>query len=219
MADCCSAKNTELERLATTATLRRVLVAVLAINAVMFAGELAVGLWAGSAALIADSADMFGDAFVYAISLYALERSSRWKAGAAMLKGGIILLLGVMVIVEIVSRAASGEPPASGLMLAASAVALAANLVCFRLLWRFRRHDVNMASTFECSRNDLIANGGVIVAAIGVWLTASPWPDIAVAAIIAAVFLGSAVRVLRAAVGELRAPAANEALAPSAHRH
>lgn len=219
MDDCCSAKNAELERLAATATLRRVLVTVLAINAAMFVGELAVGLWAGSAALIADSADMFGDAFVYAVSLYALERSSRWKAGAAALKGGIILLLGMMVIVEIASRIASGEPPVSGLMLATSVVALAANLVCFRLLWRFRSHDVNMASTFECSRNDLIANSGVIVAALGVWLTASPWPDIVVAAMIALVFLRSAVRVLRAAVAELRAPEANDVLAPSARRH
>lgn len=204
MNNCCDSKSGELETLARRADQRRVLITVLVINAVMFAGELTVGLIAGSAALIADSADMFGDAFVYALSLYALDRSDRWKAGAALAKGIFILAFGVIVLIEISERIASGAPPLSGPMLVMAIIALAANLWCFRLLWRFRDHDLNMASTFECSQNDIIANVAVVLAAIAVWYLHSPWPDILVAAFIAFVFLRSAVRVLRAAWPEFR---------------
>lgn len=206
MADhCCAGKGKELERLAQQAEQRRVLTTVLAINAAMFVVEFGGGLWAGSAALMADSVDMLGDALVYALSLYALSRSDRWKAGAAVFKGVFILLFGLGVIVEIAAKIAYGVPPASGLMLAFGTLALAANLICLRLLWRYREQDVNMSSTFECSRNDVISNTGVIVAAGLVWSFASPWPDIVVAAAIAVLFLRSAVSVLREAVPQLRA--------------
>lgn len=204
MADCCNSKTSELELMARKADQRRVLFTVLAINAVMFVGELSVGLFAHSAALIADSADMFGDAFVYALSLYALDRGDRWKAGAALAKGAFILAFGIAVLVEIGLRISSGTPPMSELMLAASVVALIANLWCFRLLWKFRKQDINMSSTFECSQNDIIANVGVVAAAIAVALLQSPWPDIVVAALIAFVFLRSAIRVLKSAWPEWR---------------
>lgn len=205
MSDCCDGKSSELDRIVRRGEQRRVLIAVLGINAAMFVAELAVGILAGSAALIADSADMFGDAFVYALSLYALDRSDRWKAGAALTKGLFILAFGIGVLVEIAARVASGAPPLSGPMLVMSLVALAANLYCFRLLWQFRHQDLNMASTFECSQNDIVANIGVVLAAIAVWYWQSPWPDIVVAAVIAFVFLRSAFRVLRAAWPEWRA--------------
>lgn len=183
---------------------RRVLVTVLIINTVMFVGELGVGIFAHSAALIADSADMFGDAFVYALSLYALNRGDRWKAGAALAKGLFILAFGIAVLIGIGFRISSSTPPMSGLMLAASTLALIANLWCFRLLWKFRKQDINMSSTFECSQNDILANVGVVAAAIAVALLRSPWPDIVVAALIAFVFLRSAFRVLRSAWPEWR---------------
>ncbi len=90
-------------------------------------------------------------------------------------------------------------------MLAFGALALAANLACLRLLWRFRAHDVNMASTFECSRNDVINNCGVLLAAALVWWLASPWPDIVIGGLMALVFLRSALRVIREAAPQLRA--------------
>src|SRR5687768_18293967 len=124
----------------------------------MFVAELGAGLIAGSAALIADSGDMLGDAIVYGISLYALGRSDRWHAGAALVKSAFILLLGLGVVVQVGTKLAYGVPPASDLMLAFGTLALLANLVCLRLLWRFRSDNVNMSSTFECSRNDVIAN-------------------------------------------------------------
>jgi cation diffusion facilitator family transporter len=205
MADsCCSAKSTELERLARQADQRRVLVAVLAINAVMFVLEFGAGVVAGSAALMADAADMLGDALVYAVSLYALARSDRWKAGAAMFKGVFILVLGVGIAINVVIKMQSGVPPSSTLMLVFGSLALVANLVCFRLLWRFRAQDVNMASTFECSRNDLINNVGVLIAAGLVIAFASPWPDILIGSAMAALFLRSSWRVIAEAAPQLR---------------
>ena len=204
-ADCCSAKSATLETLARQADQRRVLVIVLAINAVMFVLEFGAGVIAGSAALMADASDMLGDALVYAVSLYALARSDRWKAGAAMLKGVVILALGIGIAVNVALKIQSGVPPSSTLMLGFGALALVANLVCFRLLTRFRHQDVNMASTWECSRNDLINNTGVILAAVLVWWLVSPWPDIVIGSLMALVFLRSAFRVMAEAAPQLRA--------------
>jgi cation diffusion facilitator family transporter len=205
MADhCCSAKGQELERLARQAEQRRTLVAVLLINAVMFVAEFGAGVLAGSTALMADATDMLGDALVYGISLYALARSDRWKAGAALFKGVFILLFAVGIAFNVVVKIRSGVPPSSDLMLVFGGLALAANLVCLRLLWRFRSHDVNMASTFECSRNDVISNVGVLFAAAAVAATASPWPDIIIGSAMAALFLRSSLRVIAKAAPQLR---------------
>lgn len=203
--DCCSSKGSELEILAAQADQRRVLVAVLLINAVMFVLEFGAGIVAGSTALMADATDMLGDALVYGVSIYALARSDRWKAGAAMFKGLFILALGIGIVVNVVVKIQSGVPPSPALMLVFGGLALAANVVCLRLLWRFRRHDVNMASTFECSRNDVISNVGVLLAAgLVAWL-ASPWPDIVIGSVIAFLFLRSSLRVIAEAAPQLRA--------------
>lgn len=205
MADhCCHAKGTELERLAAQADQRRVLLIVLALNATMFVAEFTAGLIAGSVALVADSVDMLGDALIYGVSLYALSRSARWKAGAALAKGLFILFLGAAILVELGAKVAAGVPPRSDLMLIFAGLALAANLVCVRLLWRFRAQDVNMSSTFECSRNDAIANVGVIVAALGVAMSGEAWPDLVVGAAIALLFLRSAFGVTFGAWRSLR---------------
>jgi cation diffusion facilitator family transporter len=205
MADqCCSAKGRELEALARQDEQRRVLVIVLLINAVMFVAEFGAGIVAGSTALMADASDMLGDALVYAVSIYAIARSDRWKAGAATLKGGVIVLLALGIVYNIVMKVSSGIPPSSTLMLLFGGIALVANVACLRLLWRFRSHDVNMASTFECSRNDVISNVGVLVAAGAVALFASPWPDIATGAVMGIIIFRSAVRVLNEAIPELR---------------
>ena len=208
MADyCCAGKGKELERLARQAEQRRVLQMVLAINAAMFVAEFTAGAIAGSAALMADSVDMLGDALVYGLSIYALSRSERWKGGAALAKGIFILAFGLGIAIDIVTKIQSGIPPSSTLMLVFGSIALAANLTCLRLLWRFRRQDVNMASTFECSRNDVISNVGVLAAAGAVALTASPWPDLIIGALIAVLFLRSAFQVIRASIPVVRAPA------------
>ncbi len=204
MSDCCASKGSDLERLARQADQRRVLIVVLVLNAVMFVAEFTAGLLAGSAALLADSGDMLGDASVYGLSLYALTRSDRWKAGAAVIKGVFILALGLGVVAEIVIKLRTGVPPATTPMLVLGTLALAVNLYCLKLMWRFRTLDVNMSSTVECSRNDALANVGVLLAAVAVVLTGSFWPDIIVASIIAAMFLRSAVRMVAEAWPMLR---------------
>jgi Co/Zn/Cd efflux system component len=194
--DCCHGKLHELERIALHRDIRRVLVVVLLLNALMFVVEFGAGLVAQSASLMADSIDMLGDAAVYGLSLFALGRSLRWRAGAALVKGGFILFLGLGVIAEILAKLAWGVPPSSGLMLIVGAMALVANLSCLALLWPYRAHDVNLASTFACSRNDVVANIGVLAAAWLVSMTASAWPDIVVATGIAILFVRSALNVI-----------------------
>ena len=196
MSDCCASKGTELERLAQQADQRRVLVIVMALNAFMFVAEFTAGLIAGSAALMADSVDMLADATVYGVSLYAINKSTRWKAGATVAKGLFMMALGFGVLVQIGVKLETGVPPSSTLMLAFGSLALVVNLYCLRLMWRFRKLDVNMSSTVECSRNDALANAGVLIAAAAVALTDSFWPDIIVAAAIAGLFLRSAIRML-----------------------
>ena len=204
MADqCCSDKAQELEQIARHADQRRMLLVVLAINALMFVLEFGAGVAAGSSALMADASDMLGDALVYGVSLYALARSDHWKAVAALLKGGLILLLAAGIAINIFVKLSSGVPPSSTLMLIFGGLALVANLTCLLLLWRFRGQDVNMSSTFECSRNDVISNVGVLIAAGLVALTSSPWPDILVGSIMVAIFLRSAMRVVTQATAQL----------------
>jgi len=198
MDDCCSAKAETLNILAQNGQ-RRVLVLALILNGLMFVGELGFGLVAQSSAMMADSVDMLGDAIVYAFSLYALSRGERWQAGAALAKAGLIVAFGIAILTETGFNIAEGVVPSSALMLAVTSVALVGNLVCLSLLWRFRALNMNMASTFECSRNDVIANVGVLTAGgLVAWLEAD-WPDIVVGLLIAWLFLRSALRVGRAA--------------------
>jgi Co/Zn/Cd efflux system component len=194
--DCCHGKGHELERVAHHKDIRRVLIIVLVLNAMMFVLEFGAGLVGRSAALMADSVDMLGDAMVFGISLYALRRSLRWRAGSALIKGGFILLMGVGVLAEIAVKIVWGAQPVPSIMLTFGGMALIANLSCLALLWPYRRHDVNLASTFECARNDVVANLGVLAAAGLVSLTESAWPDAIVAGAIAFMFLRSSLRVL-----------------------
>jgi Co/Zn/Cd efflux system component len=163
-ADCCAGKDLEVDALAAQARIRPVL--ILGINAVMFVTEFTAGLRIGSSALIADSVDMLGDASVYALSLYALNRSLRWKAGVSLAKGVLVFGFGAWIAVDVVRTILDSSVPSAGSMGIFGVLALAANLVCFALLWQFRSHDINMSSTFECSRNDVISNVGVILAAV-----------------------------------------------------
>ena len=196
---CCDDKSCDTDRMAQDAAMRGVLRRILGINAVMFALEFGAGLAAGSSALMADSLDMLGDATVYALSLYALSRSIRWKARAAMVKGLLILSFAIGISVEILVKLRTGLMPSFDWMATFGLIALFANVYCLSQLWRFRSTDVNMASSFECSRNDVIANVGVLLAAAGVFLTQTIWPDIVVASILVLLFFRSAWRVITSA--------------------
>lgn len=184
---------------AVQARQRRVLTVVLGINAVMFLTECLAGLLSHSTALLADSVDMLGDAIVYGFSLYVVGRGSQWQARGALLKSGFMAVFGFVVLVEVATKLARGLVPRADVMGAIGVVALAANVACLVLLWRHRADDVNMQSVWLCSRNDVVANGGVLLGALGVTLTISAWPDIVVGLLIAALFMRSAIRILRLA--------------------
>lgn len=178
---------------------RRVLQVVLWINLGMFLAELGAGLLAHSTALVADSVDMLGDAIVYGFSLYVVARAPVWQTRAALLKGVIMAGFAIGIVVEVATKLARGLTPEATIMWAVALAALAANATVLGLLWRHRADDINMRSAWLCSRNDVIANGGVMLAALGVGLTGTAWPDILVGLAIAALFATSAVGVIREA--------------------
>lgn len=205
------------ERLSAAASReqRRVLWIVLAINAALFAGEFAAGWWAGSTALQADSLDSLGDAGVYALSLFVVGRSLRWRAGAGVVKGVIQGLFGLAVLAEVGRKALLGASPEAPIMAVAASIALMANLVCFFLLMRFRDQDINLRSVWLCSRNDVFSNAGVIAAAGAVAWLGQGWPDLLVGALVALVFLHTSFNVLRTAIRQVRNPVPSAAVACS----
>ena len=205
MTSCCENKSCEVS--AMRANHSRVLWAVLVINALMFLVEGTAGLLANSTSLLADALDMFGDALVYGFSLLVLARSARWQAGAALAKGVFMLIFGLGVLAEALHKVLAPTMPGVETMGIVGALALCANLSCFFLLYRHRGDNLNMSSTWLCSRNDLIANVGVLLAAGGSYLWTSHWPDMIVGSLIAVLFLHGASGVLRQSLRALRAPA------------
>ena len=195
MADCCTNVSCEIEKLQVRQS--QTLKIVLWINAGMFIVEIVAGLMARSTALLADSLDMLGDTLVYGLSLYVVKRNDSWKATSAFLKGLIMLAFGVCVLTEGVHKLLYPEIPRYETMGLIGLLALTANGICFLLLQRHRSEDINMRSVWLCSRNDILANVLVLIAAIGVWMTASLWPDLLVGLSIATIFLRSAFFVIR----------------------
>jgi cation diffusion facilitator family transporter len=211
MADCCEDKGCEVSALRESHG--RVLWIVLAVNATMFLIEGAAGVVAHSTSLLADALDMLGDALVYGFSLFVLMRSARWQAGAALAKGAFVLVFGLGVLGEAIYKVFDPVMPGVETMGVIGGLALGANLVCFFLLYRHRGDNLNMSSTWLCSRNDIVANIGVLLAAGGSYALASRWPDVVVGATIAGLFLASSLGVLRKSLRELRmAPPASDGL-------
>jgi Co/Zn/Cd efflux system component len=198
MKDCCEVRTDIPERQ------RHVLRVVLWINVVMFLAEFVAGILANSTALLADSADMLGDAIVYGFSLYVVAGGAVWQARTALLKGLIMAAFGVGVLALVVAKVMGGFAPSAEVMTGIGLLALGANGVCLALLWRRRTDDINMKSAWVCSLNDVAANVGVLVASAAVALTASGWPDIIVGLLIAITSGGSAIGVIRAARVGLR---------------
>lgn len=203
MSGCCDNDGCSLERLRERQ--RGTLRAVLAINAVMFLVIVAAALYGDSSALFADSLDNLGDALTYGLSLYAVARGPVVKARVALFKGGLIFLAACVVAARIIAGVVTPGLPLFEVMGIFSLAGLAANGLCLYLLWRHRAEDVNMSSVWECSRNDIVSNLSVFVAAGGVWLTGSGWPDMVVASVLVLVLMRSAIRVLLAARAGLRA--------------
>ncbi len=184
---------------------RRVLWIALAANLAMFVVEVVAAAWSGSSALAADAADFLGDSANYALSLGAIALGGAWVSRVALLKGLAMSLYGVAVLAYAGWRAWLGVPPEALTMGLVGAAALAVNFGVAVMLYRFREGDANMRSVWLCTRNDVIANIAVLVAAGGVFSTGTVWPDVAVAALLAVLGLSSGRIVIRHARAELSA--------------
>ncbi len=185
---------------------RRALWIALAVNGAMFLAEIAAGVAAGSAALQADAIDFLGDTANYAISLGVAGLALAWRARAALLKGWSLGLLGAVVAVSTAWHAYAGTLPRAETMGVVGGLALVANLGVALMLYRFRAGDANMRSVWICSRNDAIGNLAVLAAAAGVFGTGTAWPDLTVAAIMAALGISGGWQIVRHAHAELRGP-------------
>ena len=203
-ASCCSQAQQDPHR--GSESYRRVLWGVLAINAAIFGVEVVAGLAAGSASLQADALDFLGDAGNYIISLLVVGMALRYRAMAALAKGSTMGLFGLWVIGVTAWHAWQGTVPEAFTMGAVGVAALLANAMSFALLWAYREGDSNMRSAWVCTRNDVLGNIAVLLAALGVFGTGTGWPDIAVAAIMAALALQGAWIVIGHSWSELRAP-------------
>jgi Co/Zn/Cd efflux system component len=175
----------------------RLLWLLLSINAAMFIIEILVGFLAQSTGLIADSLDMFADAAVYGLSLFAVGRAAAMKVRAAHVAGWLQFVLALLALSEVVRRFVYGSEPVSALMMGMGVVALAANITCLILISRQRDAGAHMKASYIFSANDVIANAGVIVAGLLVALTGSRYPDLIIGAVVGLVVLNGARRILK----------------------
>ncbi|UWQ49725.1 cation transporter [Leisingera caerulea] len=212
MAGCC---NHEARFDGVSADYKRRLWLVIAINAGMFAVEMGAGQLSGSQALKADALDFLGDALTYGISLAVIGATLRTRALAALGKGISLLLMGAWVFGSTVYQVFYVGVPQAQIMGVIGFMALAANLISVMLLARYKDGDANVRSVWLCSRNDAIGNVAVMIAALGVWGTATGWPDLIVAGIMGGLFLNSAFQILVQAVREWREEEAHA----EAHQH
>ena len=180
----------------------RVLIILLAINAFMFMVEIVLGIMSESTALVADSLDMLADATVYAIGLYAVGRAASVKIKAAHLSGIFQIGLGLMVLLDVIRRTLVGSEPESFLMVTVGFAALIANVICLQLISKHRDGEVHMRASWIFSKNDVIANVGIIIGGVLVYLLDSPFPDLFIGFVISFIVVRGGVDIVRDANGE-----------------
>ena len=183
---------------------KNVLVTLLAINGFMFLFEITLGWYAQSTGLIADSFDMLADAIVYAIGIYAIGRSLQSKAKAALLSGWFQFALALLIVFDVTRRVLLGSEPISAFMMIVGVIALIANIYCLVLIDKHKSGEVHMRASWIFSKNDVIANTGVILGGLLVWLLDSRWPDLVIGSVIALVIFNGARLIILDARQELR---------------
>jgi Co/Zn/Cd efflux system component len=193
---------------------KRILWIVIAINAAMFIIEMTAGAFAGSQALQADALDFFGDTLTYGISLAVIGRSVEVRSNAALFKGASLMLMGFWVFGSTAYQLLVLGLPRAEVMGFVGLLALASNVASVVLLAGYKDGDANVRSVWLCSRNDAIGNVAVMLAALAVWATASPWPDLIVAVAMAGLFLSSSISILRQSIAERGSVGTH-----AAHRH
>lgn len=183
---------------------RRILWIVIALNAIMFGVEIVAGINAGSLSLLADAMDFLGDTASYSIALYVMAKSVTWRAGAALLKGGVMLCFGIWVLSMAVMAIMGMHTPDPVTMGVVGVLAFVVNVISALLVFRFAKGDSNLRSVWICSRNDALGNVAVVIAASGVFTLQQGWPDIAVALIIAGLALFGSFQVITHALRDLK---------------
>ena len=200
--NCASESATDIER--NNPLFRRILWFALLSNAMMFVVEIIASFTSGSVSLQADALDFFGDSVNYGISLFVLGMALNARSKAALFKSTTMAVFGLWVIGSAIYRATIGTVPDATTMGVVGLLALLVNVAVALMLLRYRSGDSNMRSIWLCSRNDALGNIAVILAAGGVFATATGWPDIFVAALVAGLNISAAISVLRHAMAELR---------------
>jgi len=200
MSDCC--ENNAFD--GASPAYRRALIAVIAINAIMFVVEMTAGMLSGSQALKADALDFAGDTATYGLSLFVIGASLQTRARASLIKGVSLALIAMAVLGMTGIRILGGGAPEAATMGFVGVLALTANLTSLAILMRWRDGDSNVRSVWLCSRNDAIGNVGVIAAGGLVVVTESAWPDLLVAALLATLFMKSAIAIITQARAELK---------------
>ncbi|MCK5189507.1 MAG: cation transporter [Methylococcales bacterium] len=175
---------------------RRTLRLVLGINAFMFVFELVLGIIAQSTGLIADSLDMLADASVYTLSLYAVGKNSALKTKSAKLSGYAQISLAILVLADVIRRFVLGSEPDSELMISVGVIALVANSICLYLISKHKDGEIHMRASFIFSKNDVIANIGIILSGVLVWVLGNRYPDLIIGFIIAVVILRGGFQIL-----------------------
>lgn len=177
----------------------KVLIILLSINALMFVVELVFGILSESTALIADSLDMLADAIVYGIGLYAVGKTIQNKAKAAHLSGIFQVTLGIIVIFDVIRRLVWGSEPDSLLMIVVGIIALIANILCLYLISKHRKGEVHMRASWIFSKNDVIANLGIIIGGVLVNGLDSRFPDIVIGLMIAIIVIRGGIEIIKEA--------------------
>ncbi len=201
-ADCHSHSNFE----GVSPSYKRVLLVVIAINAVMFLVEMSYGVVGESQALKADALDFLGDSASYAMSLWAIGKAADTRSNVAMIKGASLVLIAIWVLGSTIYFMLNGNTPNAPIMSSVAVAALIANLISVLLLMKYRDGDANVRSVWLCSRNDAIGNVMVLMAAGVVFYTHSHWPDLLVAMILAGLFTSSALQIFKQALAEKNNP-------------
>jgi Co/Zn/Cd efflux system component len=204
MSECCGCGKV-VNVAAMQARQRRVLRIVLAINLATFAMMVFAAWYSRSSSVLSGGLDNLGDALTYALSLAVVGASRRAKARVSFFKGLLILAAAVAVGAQIAWRLWNPAVPLFEGMGIAAVLNLGANYVCLRLLSPYREGDVNLASAWECARNDIYEGFALVAATLLVWIFGAGWPDLLIAIALLIMFLRSASRVLGASLRELRA--------------
>jgi len=200
-ADCCG-NGVKFDGL--SADYKRRLWLVIVINAGMFLVEMGAGALAGSNALQADALDFLADSATYGISLAVIGASVRTRGFAAIGKAASLSLMSLWVLAMTAYHVLIVGVPRAEVMGIVGFLALTANVVSVLILMRYKDGDANVRSVWLCSRNDAIGNVAVMLAALAVWATATKWPDLIVAALMAGLFFYSSVRILQQSLYEIR---------------